>query len=100
MAQNGYLPDHPTRFANKRTRSRFLLEITDAAISGGARHALDASLRHAIFPAHSISDSDPAALFSYVAKKLGERNIAFIFTRESIESKPMKICCNSPKNWT
>jgi hypothetical protein len=29
-----------------------------------------------------MGDSDPAATFGYVAKELGKRQIAFIFTRE------------------
>ena len=31
---------------------------------------------------HDMGDDDPKATFGYVAKALGERNIAFIFTRE------------------
>ena len=30
-----------------------------------------------------MGDSDPAATFGYVARELGRRKIAFIFTRES-----------------
>ena len=33
--------------------------------------------------AHTMGDSDPAATFGYVARELGRRKIAFIFTRES-----------------
>src|SRR5690606_13672819 len=32
---------------------------------------------------HSMSDSDPQALFSYVAEQLGQRKLAFVFVRES-----------------
>ena len=32
--------------------------------------------------AHDMGDDDPLATFSYVARELGKRGIAFIFTRE------------------
>jgi 2,4-dienoyl-CoA reductase-like NADH-dependent reductase (Old Yellow Enzyme family) len=91
---NGYLPDQFLRDGtNRRTdayggsvenRARFLLEVTDAAIGvwGPGRvgvHLSPRSMEH-----HSISDSDPAATFGYAARALGERGIAFLFTRESV----------------
>jgi 2,4-dienoyl-CoA reductase-like NADH-dependent reductase (Old Yellow Enzyme family) len=92
---NGYLPDQFLRDgANKRTdeyggpienRARFLLEVTDAAISvwGAGRvgvHLSPRALEH-----HSIEDSDPAATFGYVSRELGRRGVAFLGVRESVE---------------
>lgn len=90
---NGYLPDQFLQDStNKRTdeyggpienRARFLLEITDAAISvWGADH-----VGVHIAPrcdAHDMGDSNPAETFGYVARELGRRKIAFLFARESL----------------
>ena len=89
---NGYLIDQFLQDStNKRTdeyggpienRARFMMEVTDAVISvWGADH-----VGMHIAPrgdAHDMGDSDPAALFTYVATELGKRNIAFICARES-----------------
>ena len=95
---NGYLPDQFLRDgSNHRTdkyggsnknRARFLLEATDAAISvwGAGRVGVHLSPRD--MPSQPISDSDPAATFGYVAHALGERKIAFLLTRESLEGGP------------
>ncbi|HEX8551341.1 MAG TPA: alkene reductase [Abditibacteriaceae bacterium] len=92
---NGYLPDQFLRDgSNQRTdeyggsvenRARFLLEITDAAIEvwGAGRVGVHLSPRD--MEHHSIADSNPAAIFTYVARELGKRGIAFIFTRESVD---------------
>jgi 2,4-dienoyl-CoA reductase-like NADH-dependent reductase (Old Yellow Enzyme family) len=88
---NGYLPDQFLQDgSNKRTdayggpienRARFLLEATDAAISvwGPGRVGVHLAPRG---DAHSMGDSNPKATFGYVARELGKRKIAFIFTRE------------------
>jgi 2,4-dienoyl-CoA reductase-like NADH-dependent reductase (Old Yellow Enzyme family) len=88
---NGYLPDQFLQDStNKRTdeyggniinRARFLLEATDAAISvyGAGRVGVHISPRG---QSNSMGDSDPKALFSYVASSLSERGVAFIFARE------------------
>jgi 2,4-dienoyl-CoA reductase-like NADH-dependent reductase (Old Yellow Enzyme family) len=62
-------------------RARLLLEVTDAAISvwGAGRVGVHLAPR---CDAHNMSDSNPLATFSHVAKALGQRRIAFIFTRE------------------
>lgn len=62
-------------------RARLLLEVTDAAISvwGAQRVGVHIAPRG---DAHTMGDSNPLATFSYVAKELGKRNIAFIFARE------------------
>ncbi|GHT90436.1 alkene reductase [Betaproteobacteria bacterium] len=90
-AANGYLIDQFLQDGvNQRTdayggaienRARLLLEVTDAAISvwGAGRVGVHLAPR---CDSHSMGDSNPLATFSYVAKALGERRIAFIFTRE------------------
>ncbi len=89
---NGYLLDQFLQDAtNRRTdryggsienRARLLLEATDAAISvwGPGRVGVHLAPR---CDAHSMGDSDPKATFSYVARELGKRKIAFLFARES-----------------
>lgn len=91
-AANGYLIDQFLQDGtNKRTddyggsienRARFLLEVVDACIGvwGAGRVGVHLSPRGG---AHSISDSNPAETFSYVARVLGARHIAFLCTRES-----------------
>ncbi|MDR3412751.1 MAG: alkene reductase [Formivibrio sp.] len=93
---NGYLLDQFLQDStNKRTdqyggsienRARLMLEVTDAAISvwGPGRVGMHLAPRG---DAHTMGDSDPLATFSYVAKELGRRGIAFIFARESLGAK-------------
>lgn len=88
---NGYLPDQFLHSStNLRTdkyggsienRARFLLEVTDAVISvwGADKVGVHLAPRG---DSHKLSDSNPEALFSYVAEQLNSRKIAFIFTRE------------------
>lgn len=88
---NGYLLDQFLQDGtNKRTdqyggsienRARLLLEVTDAAISvwGPGRVGVHLAPRG---DSHSMSDSNPRATFTYVARELGKRRIAFIFARE------------------
>ena len=94
-AANGYLLDQFLRDkSNIRTdeyggslenRARLLLEVVDAAtdIWGADRVGVHLSPRNEA--GHTQEDSDPAATFTYVAQKLGERKIAFLFVRESQE---------------
>ena len=89
---NGYLLDQFLQDStNRRTdryggsienRARLLLEVTDAAIGvwGAGRVGVHLAPR---CDAHTMGDSDPLATFSYVARELGKRKIAFIFARES-----------------
>ncbi|MCR4465607.1 alkene reductase [Burkholderia sp. SCN-KJ] len=89
---NGYLLDQFLQDStNLRTdayggpienRARLLLEVVDAAIDvwGAGRVGVHLAPRG---DAHTMGDSDPAATFGYVARELGRRKIAFIFTRES-----------------
>lgn len=92
---NGYLLDQFLQSStNQRTdeyggsienRARLLLQVTDAAISvwGAGRVGVHLAPRG---DAHDMGDDDPAATFGYVAKALGKRNIAFIFTREHVNA--------------
>jgi 2,4-dienoyl-CoA reductase-like NADH-dependent reductase (Old Yellow Enzyme family) len=92
---NGYLPDQFLQDgSNHRTdgyggsignRARFMLEAVDAAISvwGPDRVGLHLAPR---CDSHSMGDSDPAAIFGYVAREMGKRKIAFICARESLKS--------------
>jgi N-ethylmaleimide reductase len=86
-AANGYLPDQFLQDgSNKRTdayggpvenRSRFLLEVVEALVSvwGGNRVAVR------IAPGgtwNSMSDSNPTALFDYVAEQLNRFGLAYL----------------------
>lgn len=90
---NGYLLDQFLQDStNKRNdayggtienRARFMLEVTDAAISvwGAGRVGMHLAPRG---DSHTMGDSNPIGTFGYVAEQLGRRGIAFIFTRESL----------------
>ena len=90
-AANGYLIDQFLQDStNKRTdkyggnlenRARLLLEITDALIDvwGADRVGVHLAPR---MDSHDMGDSNPKETFGYVARELGKRKIAFIFTRE------------------
>jgi 2,4-dienoyl-CoA reductase-like NADH-dependent reductase (Old Yellow Enzyme family) len=90
---NGYLLDQFLQDStNLRTddyggsienRARLMLEATDAAISvwGAGRVGVHLAPRG---DTHSMGDSDLARTFEYVARRLGERKIAFICAREYI----------------
>ena len=90
---NGYLLDQFLQDkTNHRTdqyggsienRARLLLEATDAAISvwGPDRVGMHLAPRG---DAHDMGDSDPAAVFGYVARELGKRGIAFLLAREHV----------------
>jgi len=92
-AANGYLIDQFLQDStNRRTdeyggpienRARLLLEVTDAAISvwGAERVGVHLAPRG---DSHTMGDSDPVSTFSYVARELGSRKVAFIFTREHV----------------
>jgi 2,4-dienoyl-CoA reductase-like NADH-dependent reductase (Old Yellow Enzyme family) len=90
---NGYLLDQFLQDkSNHRTdlyggpienRARLLLDITDAVIPvWGAGHVgVHLAPRGDLY---DMGDSNPAALFEYVARELGSRRIAFICARESL----------------
>ncbi|MES2706214.1 MAG: alkene reductase [Verrucomicrobiota bacterium] len=89
---NGYLLDQFLQDStNHRTdsyggpienRARLLLEATDAAISvwGPGRVGVHLAPRA---DSHDMGDSDREATFTYVARELGKRGIAFICARET-----------------
>lgn len=88
---NGYLLDQFLQDgSNQRTdeyggaienRARLMLEVTDAVISvwGSGRVGMHLAPR---CDAHSMGDSNPLVTFTYVAKELNKRKIAFICSRE------------------
>jgi hypothetical protein len=88
---NGYLLDQFLQdSANKRdddyggsleNRARLHLEVADACISvwGAGRVAMHLAPRG---DSHSVGDSDLPGTFSYLARELGKRKLAFIATRE------------------
>ncbi len=88
---NGYLLDQFLQDGtNKRTdqyggpienRARLFLEVTDAVISvwGADRVGVHIAPRG---DAHTMSDSNPRATFTYLVQELDKRKIAFIFARE------------------
>ena len=90
-AANGYLIDQFLQSrTNQRTdayggplenRARLLLEVTDALIGvwGAGRVGVHLAPRG---DSHDMGDDNPAQTFGYVARELGKRKIAFIFTRE------------------
>lgn len=88
---NGYLLDQFLQSkTNHRTdayggsvenRARLMLEVTDAVISvwGADRVGMHLAPR---CDAHDMGDANPLETFSYVARELGRRKIAFIAARE------------------
>ncbi|MBV6759865.1 alkene reductase [Rhodococcus opacus] len=90
-AANGYLIDQFLQDStNVRTdhyggsienRARFLLEITDAVSSVWGADRVGVHLRPR-GEEHDMGDSNPKALFGYVAEQLRERQVGFLFIRE------------------
>lgn len=88
---NGYLLDQFLQTkTNQRTdeyggslenRARLMLEVTDAVISvwGADRVGMHLAPRG---DAHDMGDANPLETFTYVARELGRRKIAFIAARE------------------
>ena len=68
-------------------RARLMLEATDAAIAvwGAGRVGVHLAPRG---DAHGMGDSNLAATFGYVARKLGERGVAFLCARENPLQQP------------
>ncbi len=89
---NGYLLDQFLQDStNRRTdayggsrekRARLMLEVTDAVVEvwGADRVGMHLAPRG---DAHDMGDSDRTATFTYVARELGRRRLAFIFAREA-----------------
>ncbi len=94
---NGYLPDQFLQNGtNQRTdeyggsvenRSRFLLEITRAAMDEWGSERVGVRLS----PSGNnsgISDSDPALIFDYVVKQLDQLNLAYLHLMEPFVPQP------------
>lgn len=91
-AANGYLFDQFLQDgSNIRTdayggsienRARILLEVVDAvtAVWGSGRVGVHLAPRS---PSHSMTESQPAQTFGYVAHVLGQRGLGFLFIRET-----------------
>ncbi|KAB0551039.1 alkene reductase [Pseudomonas argentinensis] len=90
-AANGYLIDQFLQDStNQRTdnyggslenRARLLLEITDAVLSVWQPGRVGVHLAPRA-DSHDMGDSNRAETFTYVARELGKRNIAFLCARE------------------
>jgi 2,4-dienoyl-CoA reductase-like NADH-dependent reductase (Old Yellow Enzyme family) len=88
---NGYLLDQFLQDStNHRTdnyggsianRARLMLEVTDGVLSVWEPGLVGMHLAPRM-DSHSMGDSDRLGTFSYVARELGERGIAFICARE------------------
>ena len=96
---NGYLLDQFLRDgANVRTdayggsvskRARLPLEVAEAVaeVFGASRVGYKLS---PYFPGYSMSDSNPIATFSYIAKELGKLGLGYLHVSEAIAG-PMKV---------
>ncbi|MCU1721096.1 MULTISPECIES: alkene reductase [unclassified Pseudomonas] len=90
-AANGYLIDQFLQTStNQRTdcyggslenRARLLLEVTDAVIEVWGANRVGVHLAPRA-DAHDMGDANLAETFTYVARELGKRGIAFICSRE------------------
>ena len=99
-AANGYLFDQFLHDgSNQRTdryggsienRARLLLEAVDALLTVWPADRIGVHL-NLMSSSYSMQDSNPRALFSYVAEQLNARNIAFIFARESLDRGDQRI---------
>ncbi|SFP85361.1 alkene reductase [Pseudomonas borbori] len=88
---NGYLLDQFLQDSTNRrsdryggsleNRARLMLEVTDAVISvwGAGRVGMHLAPRA---DSHDMGDSNRAETFTYIARELGKRGIAFICARE------------------
>jgi len=99
-AANGYLIDQFLQdSSNQRgdpyggsieNRARLLLEVVDALISvwGAQRVGVHLAPRGDF---HTMGDSDPASTFTYAARELGKRGVAFLFLREYVADDSLAL---------
>jgi len=97
---NGYLFDQFMHDgSNTRTdryggaienRARLLLEAVDALLKVWPADRVGVHL-NLMSSSHSMKDSDPAALFGYVADELNARKLGFVFGRESLEGDTPRL---------
>ena len=104
-AGNSFLIDQFLRDStNKRTdayggsienRLRFLLEVTDAIVTriGAGRVGVRISPTNSVF---GISDSDPEALFTAVARALSSRGLAFLHILEPASDSGSFMATETP----
>lgn len=91
-AANGYLIDQFLQDSTNRradnyggaieNRARFLMEITDAVSEVWGPERVGVHLRPR-GEEHDMGDSNPPALFTYVAEQLRQRRVGFLFVRET-----------------
>ncbi|WP_291354158.1 MULTISPECIES: alkene reductase [unclassified Acinetobacter] len=106
-AANGYLID---QFLQSKTnlredeyggsvenRARFLLEVVDALIEvwGAGRVGVHLAPRG---DEHDMGDVNPQATFGYVLEQLGQRKIAFFFTREYLAEDSISLDMKARSN--
>jgi len=102
---NGYLLDQFLRDgSNRRTddyggsiqnRARFPLEVTDAALSVWDAQRVGYKLSP-YFAGYSMSDSNPAATFGYIAQELNKRGLAYLHIGEAVQG-PMAAPAGTPR---
>ncbi len=94
-AANGYLFDQFLHDgSNQRTdqyggsienRARFLLETVDALLTEWPADRVGVHL-NLMSNSYSMHDSNPVAMFGYVLEQLNARRLAFIFSREALDT--------------
>jgi 2,4-dienoyl-CoA reductase-like NADH-dependent reductase (Old Yellow Enzyme family) len=99
-AANGYLFDQFLHDgSNQRTdqyggsienRARFLFEVVDALLQEWPAERIGVHL-NPMSNTHSMHDSNPVALFSYVAEQIEARKLGFIFSREELKDGVLPI---------
>ena len=106
-AANGYLIDQFLQSStNKRTdiyggsvenRARFLLEVVDALIEvwGAGRVGVHLAPRG---DEHDMGDANAKETFGYVLEQLGQRKIAFFFTREYLADDSISLDMKARSN--
>lgn len=99
-AANGYLFDQFLHDgSNQRTdqyggsienRARFLLETLDALAQEWPAERIGVHL-NPMSNTHSMHDSNPVALFTYVAEQMAARKLGFLFSREELKDGVLPI---------
>lgn len=99
-AANGYLFDQFLHEgSNQRTdqyggsienRARFLMDTLDALAQVWPAERIGVHL-NPMSNTHSMSDSHPVALFTYVAEQIAARKLGFIFSREELKDGVLPI---------
>src|SRR5262245_19144499 len=102
---NGYLLDQFLRDgSNRRTddyggsiqnRARFPLEVTDAVLSVWDAQRVGYKLSP-YFAGYSMSDSNPAATFSYIAQELNKLGLGYLHIGEAVAG-PMAAPAGTPR---